>query len=446
MFISKMALPRRTFLRGLGVTLALPLLDAMVPAATALAESPASPVRRIGFVFVPHGANQDWAPVGQRWKPPTAGENFEFSTILKPLETVRNHVTVISNFSRGTQSGHANSPTGWLAGLNQVKRTDGADYVAGTTFDQMLARQIGKDTALPSLELATEDFTGYIGSCDVGYNCAYYNTISWSSPSTPLPMDIDPRAVFERLFGRPGTSAQRVERLQQDKSILDSIKEDAADLERGLGAQDRNRLGQYLNDVREIERRLQQIEAQNRTKVTLVDAPIGIPESFEEHAGLMYDLLTVAYQADMTRIATFMLCRELSQRTYADLGGLSEPHHSMSHHQNDPEKLATLAKIQTYHISLFAKFVEKLNRTPDGDGSLLDHTLMAYGSGMANSNGHTPDPVPLVLVGGAAGALKGNRHIEAEPHTPLANLWVTVADKYGVAVDKIGNSTGRFDI
>jgi len=446
MFISKMALPRRTFLRGLGVTLALPLLDAMVPAATALAQSPANPVRRIGFVFVPHGANQDWAPVGQRWKPPTAGENFEFSTILKPLETVRNQVTVISNFSRGTQSGHANSPTGWLAGLNQVKRTDGADYVAGTTFDQMLARQIGRDTALPSLELATEDFTGYIGSCDVGYNCAYYNTISWSSPSTPLPMDIDPRAVFERLFGRPGTSAQRVARLQQDKSILDSIKEDTADLERGLGTQDRNRLGQYLNDVREIERRLQQIEAQNRTKVTLVDAPIGIPESFEEHAGLMYDLLTVAYQADMTRIATFMLCRELSQRTYTDLGGLSEPHHSMSHHQNDPEKLATLAKIQTYHVSLFAKFVEKLNRTPDGDGSLLDHTLMAYGSGMANSNGHTPDPVPLVLVGGAAGALKGNRHIEAEPHTPLANLWVTVADKYGVAVDKIGNSTGRFDI
>ena len=446
MFISKMALPRRTFLRGMGVTLALPLLDAMLPAATALAQSPAKPVQRIGFVFVPHGANQDWAPVGERWKPPTSGANFEFGPILKPLEVVRDHVTVISNFSRGASAGHANSPTGFLAGLNQVKRTDGADIYAGTTFDQLLAGKIGKGTALPSLELATEDFTGYIGSCDVGFNCAYYNTISWASPSNPLPMDIDPRAVFERLFGRPGTSAQRVARLQQDRSILDSIKEDAADLQRGLGNQDRNRLGQYLDDVREIERRIQQIEAQNKNRVTLVDAPIGVPEAFEDHANLMYDLLAVAYQADMTRIGTFMLCRELSQRTYTDLGGLSEPHHSMSHHQNDPEKLATLAKIQTYHVSLFARFVEKLGKTPDGDGTLLDHTLMAYGSGMANSNGHTPDPVPLVMVGGAAGRIKGNRHIEAEAHTPLANLWVALSDKYDTPIESIGNSTGRFDI
>jgi len=446
MFISKMALPRRTFLRGLGVTMALPLLEAMVPAFTALAQTPADPIRRIGFVFVPHGANQDWAPVDQRWKPQTSGTNFEFSPILKPLETVRDHVTVISNFARGSQSGHQNSPTGWLAGLNQVKRTDGADYVAGTTFDQILARQIGKETALPSLELATEDFTGYIGSCDVGFNCAYYNTISWSSPTTPLPMDIDPRAVFERLFGRPGTAAQRLARLQQDRSILDSIKEDAADLQRGLGTQDRDRLNQYLNDVREIERRIEQTEAKNKNRVTLTDAPIGVPESFEEHAGLMYDMLAVAYQADMTRIATFMLCRELSQRTYTALGGLSEPHHSMSHHANDPEKLRTLAMIQTYHISLFAKFVEKLDKTPDGDGSLLDHTLMAYGSGMANSNGHTPDPVPLVLVGGAGGRVKGNRHIEAEPHTALANLWVAIGEKYDMPVDHIGNSTGKFDI
>src|SRR5262245_24237449 len=242
MFISKMALPRRTFLRGMGVTLALPLLDAMVPAFTALAQTPARSVKRIGFGFVPHGANQEWAPPEHRWHPPTAGANFEFGPILKPLEVVRDQVTVISNFSRGASSGHANSPTGWLAGLNQVKRTDNADVFAGTTFDQMLVKEIGKDTPLPSVELATEDFSGYIGSCDVGFNCAYYNTISWSSPSTPLPMDIDPRAVFERLFGRPGTSAQRLARLEQDRSILDSIKEDVTDLQRGLGTADKDRL------------------------------------------------------------------------------------------------------------------------------------------------------------------------------------------------------------
>jgi hypothetical protein len=446
MFITKMSLPRRTFLRGMGVSLALPLLDSMVPAMTALAQTPASPVARIGFVFVPHGANQDWAPPSQRWKPPTTGTNFEFGPILQPLETVRPHVTVVSNLSRGASSGHANSPTGWLAGLNQVKRTDGADVQAGVTLDQLLARQIGEDTPLPSLELATEDFTGYIGSCDVGFNCMYYNTISWSSPSTPLPMDIDPRAVFERMFGRPGTSAQRLARLAQDRSILDSLKEDVADLQRGLGTADRGRLDRYLDDVREIERRIQQTEAKNKSRVTLSDAPLGVPETFDEHATLMYDLLAVAFQADMTRIATYMLCRELSQRTYADVAGLSEPHHSMSHHANDPEKLAALAKIQTYHVSLFARFVEKLGQTPDGDGTLLDHTLMAYGSGMANSNGHTPDPVPLVFVGGAAGKVKGNRHIDAPEHLPLSNVWLSVAEKYNVKLEQLGNSTGKFDI
>jgi hypothetical protein len=259
-------------------------------------------------------------------------------------------------------------------------------------------------------------------------------------------MDIDPRAGFERLFGRPGTAAQRLQHMQQDQSILDSIKADVADLSRGLGRQDKNRLDQYLTDVREIESRIQRTEAQNRNRVTLVDAPIGIPESFEEHAALMYDLLAVAFQADMTRIATFMFCRELSQRTYGHLGGLSEPHHSMSHHQNDPDKLKTLALIQNYHLQMFAKFVDKIGQTPDGDGTLLDHTLLAYGSGMANSNGHTPDPVPLALVGGKMVGLGGNNHIEAEAHTPLANVWLTIADKYSVGLDTLGNSTGRFEL
>ena len=442
MFITKMALPRRTFLRGIGAALALPLLDSMAPALTAQAAT----VRRVGFVFIPHGANQDWAPETQRWKPPTAGENFQFGPILQPLEKVRDHVVVVSNLSRGTSAGHQNSPTGFLGGVDQVKRTDGADYIARVTLDQVLAKKIGQETPFPSLELATEDFTGYIGSCDVGFNCAYYNTISWSAPTTPLPMDIDPRSVFERLFGRPGTAAQRMARMQQDRSILDSIKEDASDLQRSLGAQDRAKLSQYLNDVREIERRIQATEAQNKNRVTLSDAPIGIPEVFGEHAALMFDLLRVAFQSDMTRIGTVMLCRELSQRVYVEQSGATEPHHSMSHHANDPEKLAALAKIQTYHVSLYADFLEKMRNTPDGDGSLLDHSLVAYGSGMANSNGHTPEPIPLVMVGGAAGRLKGNRHVEAPAHTPLANVWLSVAEKLNVSLESHGNSTGKFDV
>ena len=446
MFISKKSLPRRTFLKGLGVTMALPFLDAMAPALTASAQSPASPVRRLGFIYIPHGANDFWAPEGQRWKPPTIGDNFEFSTVLKPLEPYRSHVTVISELSRLGTGGHPSAPSGWLGGLTNVKRTDGADIFAGVSIDQVLSKRIGQATAFPTLEVATEDFTGYVGACDIGIACSYYNSISWSTPSTPQPMDIDPRSVFERMFGRPGTAAQRLARIGLQKSILDSIGQDVSTLQRGLGASDRSRLEEYLGSLREIERRIQQTEAANQKRVTLSDAPAGIPDAFEDHANLMFDLLAVAYQADMTRIATFMLCRELSQRTYVPQAVLSEPHHSMSHHANDPDKLLALSKIQMFHVSLFARFVDKLSKTPDGDGSLLDHSLIAYGSGMGNSNGHTPDNLPLVLVGGAGGRMKGNRHIEAAARTPLPNVWLSIAEKFDAPMEKHGISTGKFDL
>jgi hypothetical protein len=445
MIITRKALPRRTFLRGCGVALALPLLDAMAPAMKALAQSAARPVRRVGFVYFPHGANGSWAPEPLQWKPRGVGSDFEFSNILKPLEPFRQHLVIVSKLYRGHDIGHWNAPA-WLGGVDAVRQTEGADFRANITLDQVLAKHLGQSTGLPSLELATEDFTGYVGACDVGYSCAYYNTTSWASPTNPLPMDIDPRSVFERLFGEPGTTAQRNARLQQGRSVLDSIKEDIDDLTRRVGPRDRDRLAQYMDNVREIERRISRAEVTSSADVVLRDAPVGIPETFEEHATLMFDLLALAYQADMTRIASFMMCRELSQRTYVEISGLTDPHHSMSHHQNDPKMLTGLAQIQRHYVDLFSKFVGKLKETPDGDGSLLDHSLIAFGSGMGNSNGHLPDELPLVLVGGAAG-IAGNRHVEAsQPHTPIANLWLTLADKFDAPLDSLGNSTGRFAI
>ena len=439
MFITKKHVSRRAVLRGMGVAMGLPFLEAMSPAFIATAKAAANPKqRRFGVAMVPLGERPGY------WTPRTVGAGFEFSPILKPLEPFRDHLTVVSNLCNPLD-GHAVSVGAWLTG-STPKRTIAEDVLAGTSIDQVIAGQIGQETVYPSLELATEDFTGYIGGCDPAYSCAYMNTISWRNPTTPMPMEINPRIVFERLFGRPGTSAQRLERMAKDRSILDSVKQDVADLSTSLGPRDRNRLDAYLENVREIERRIQRAEKQATTEIAVPDAPIGIPESFEEHAMLQFDLIALAYEADVTRVFTYMISRDASQRVYPNLG-LTEPHHSMSHHGGDETKIANLVKLNTYHISLFGRFLDKLRSTPDGDGSLLDHSLILWGSGMSESNTHSRLDIPTVLVGGGAGLLKGNRHVQMAPQTPFANLLLTLSDKFGVQSEKYGTlSTGRLEI
>ena len=436
MFISKLSLPRRTFLRGIGATVALPFLEAMVPAFRA---SAAVSARRFGAVFVPNGAIVD------EWTPKTPGSGFELPTILKPLDAFKDSLVVVSNLTRAhpgvVEGDHAISAAGWLSGV-LAKRTQAEDVRGGTTIDQIVAKQIGQDTPFPSLELATADFTGYVGACTSGYSCTYTNTISWSTPTTPQPMEINPRAVFERLFGRPGTPAERAARLTRNRSILDLVSRQASDLQKTLGTRDRARLGDYLDNVREIERRIERAEARSGTGVTAVALPAGVPDDFEEHLALMYDLLTLAYQSDLTRVFTFMSDRELSQRTYPQIG-VGEQHHTVSHHGNDPANIAKVVKINTYHVELFTKFLSKLKSTPDGDGSLYDHSLIFYGGGMGNPNQHASDPLPLLAVGGGVG--KGHRHIQLPPKTPIGNLWMSVANKYGSHLDAIGESDGTVD-
>jgi hypothetical protein len=440
MFLTRKSLGRRTVLRGLGSAVALPFLDAMLPALAPRASAATVAPRRFGAVYFPNGA------IMQQFTPKAAGAGFELSPILKPLEPFQEKLVVVTGLTRshpGSQVGdHAVSAAGFLTGV-WPKRTEAEDVLANTTIDQIVAKRIGQDTPLPSLELATEDFTGYVGGCSPGFSCAYMNTISWSSPSTPLPMETNPRAVFERLFGEAGTASQRTERLQTQRSILDSLSEETADLERSLGARDQARLGEYLDNIREIERRIQRTEAHNSAQVTSPEAPIGVPDSFEEHLGLMFDLVAAAWQADVTRVFTFMMSRELSQRTYPQIG-VTEQHHSISHHQNQPDKMARMEKINVYYVQLYAKFLAKLAATKDGDGSLLDHSLVVYGAGMADSNSHATDPLPVVLTGGAVG--KGHRHVQVAARTPIGNLWREVAGAYGSPMDHFGDASGQTSV
>jgi hypothetical protein len=436
MFITKSSLSRRAVLRGIGATLSLPLLDAMVPALTPTRASAAAPTKRFGAVFVPMGERPS------HWTPPTTGVNFEFSPILEPIEGFREFVTVVSNVDRPLQGTHAVSTGTWLTG-SAPKRTEAEDFVAGTSLDQIIAKQIGRDTVYPSLEIGTEDFTGYVGACDVGYSCAYMNTISWKTPTTPMPMETNPRVVFERMFGRPGSTAERVTRMQQNRSILDSVTADVASLERGLGARDRVRLDQYLEHVREIEARIQRAERRATSEISVPVAPVGIPDSWEEHATVMFDLMALAFEADVTRVFTFMLNREASQLVFPNLG-FNEPWHHVSHHGNEPEKLALLVKLNTWQIEVFSKFLGRLRSTPDGDGSLLEHSAILWGSGMSDSNTHSPLDVPYLMVGKAAGAFAGNRHHAAPKGTQLADVMLTVAQRFGVETDRFGVSTGAF--
>ncbi|HEY7442810.1 MAG TPA: DUF1552 domain-containing protein [Vicinamibacterales bacterium] len=438
MVITKTSLSRRTVLRGLGATLALPLLDAMVPALTPTVRTAARPTRRFGAIFVPMGERPS------HWTPATTGVGFEFSPILKPIESFRDSIVVVSNVDRPLQGTHAVSTGTWLTG-SAPKRTEAEDFIAGTSLDQIIAARIGGDTVFPSLQIATEDFTGYVGACDVGYSCAYMNTISWKTPTSPMPLETNPRVVFERMFGRPGSTEQRILRMQQNRSILDSVRGDVAALERGLGARDRVRLDQYLEHVREIESRIQRAEQNATSEVLVPVAPVGIPDSWEEHATVMFDMMALAYEADLTRVFSFMLNREASQLVFPNLG-FNEPWHHVSHHGNDPEKLALLVKLNTWQIQVFGKFLERLRSTPDGDGNLLDHSVILWGSGMSDSDAHSPLDVPYLQVGKGAGMFSGNRHLAAPKGTQLANVMLTVAQRFGAELDRFGVSTGAFEM
>jgi hypothetical protein len=441
-FVTKRSLSRRTFLRGAGATLALPLLDAMSPALTAMTQTAAghpSRRRRLGFVYVPNGVIVD------QFVPAKEGSDFEITTILKPLEPFKDQLVVVSNLSRAeANSNHAVSSGCWLTGT-RPKRTDGPDFRIGTSIDQIVARQIGQDTTFPSIEVATEDFSGLLGACDPGYSCAYMNTLNWQSPTKPLPMEINPRVMFERMFGGGSTAEERLARMSTNRSILDFVVSDLKDLQSGLGPSDRRRLNDYLDNVREIERRIQQAMTQTKVQADVPPEPVGVPESYEEHVSLMFDLLAVAYQADLTRVFTFMMAREVSQRTYPALG-VTEPHHAVSHHGNRPELIAKHTKINVYHMQLFSRFIERLRSTPDGDGSLLDHSIIVYGPGMSDGNGHTGSPIPQAVVGGGGGNVRGNRHIRPAQLTPMANLLLSLSQKFDVDLKAFGVSTGTVDL
>jgi hypothetical protein len=441
-FITKKHLSRRTFIRGMGVGLSLPLLESMVPAQTPLARTAANPQVRLGLCFMPHGA------VMANWTPAEEGA-LKLSPILMPLEPYKNHVVVISNLAHkmagpqgpGDNGGdHTRCPAVYLNGVHP-KRTDGADIQAGTTIDQMAAQKIGQNTLLPSLELAIEDYSGLVGSCDVGFSCTYMNTMSWRTPTTPMPMEINPRVVFDRMFGDGATTEERLRRIETQRSILDAVTGQIRRLQGGLGAGDRNRVAEYLDTVREIERRIQVSEKSSSSNLDVPASPSGIPDDWEEHMKLMFDLMALAFQADITRISTFMMAREVSYRTFPKIG-ISEAFHPASHHQNNAARLEALTKIQAYHVTFLAYLLERLKNTPDGDGSLLDHSLVLYGGAMSNSNVHNHAPLPILVAGGAAGRMKGGRHLKYPEDTPMANLLMTILDKAGIPQESVGDSTG----
>ena len=435
MIVSRKALPRRTILRGLGTSLALPLLDAMVPAMTALAATPAKPVRRLGFVYVPMGA------MIAQWTPPGSGGALqELSPTLRSLEAFKDQLTVLTNMElRNAYPGtHATSNASFLSAAT-AKWTESSDYHLGTTVDQVAAQRIGQETRLPSLELAMDLLTT-VGQCDNGYACVYQNNLSWSSPTTPLPSEAHPRIAFERLFGDGGTAADRRAELRTNASLLDWVSSDISRLQKKLGPGDRSKVSQYLDTVREVERRIQKAEAATAdSHLPDLDRPVGVPAAYADHAKLMFDLQVLALQGDVTRVVTFQLARETSTRTYPEIG-VSDPHHPLTHNGGDAEKMSRVAKINAFHVSLFAYFLQKLKATPDGDGTLLDHSMYLYGSGMGNPDVHDHVNLPILVAGGG---MKGGRHIKYAQPTPLANLHLTLLDKAGVRLDTFADSKGK---
>ena len=445
MIITQKAMSRRTVLRGLGASVTLPLLDGMVPAYAAL-RATATPAQRLGIVYVPMGA------VMENWTPATEGAGFELSPILQPLAPVRDQLLVLTGLDNQPAvalpgepaGGHGRIGAAFLTGVH-AKPTEGVDFRAGVSIDQIAGAELGRETQLASLEVGLES-TDLAGACDVGYSCAYVNTLCWRSPTTPLPMENNPRAVFERLFGDSDStdSTARATRLRRNRSLLDSVQGAVSDRRRELGTGDQVRLTEYLDAIRDVERRIQLAEAQSDRELPLFERPAGsIPESFEEYARIMIDLQILAFESDMTRVITFMIGKELSSRTFPELG-VPDQHHPLSHHQNKPESLEKLTRVQVFQAGLLAYYLERLRSTPDGDGSLLDHMTLIYGSGMSNSNLHVPLGLPILVAGGGAGTLRGGRHIRYPEGTPLSNLYQTVLSKLGVPVERIGDSTGMF--
>ena len=441
-FITKKALPRRTVLRGMGSLVALPLLGAMVPALTATGRTAASPISRLGFFYAPNGMFlPNFHPTGN------GGRDYKITRILGPLKDYREQMIVVSGLSNNglvspNEGGgvHTRAHGGWLSGV-LPKRTEGADIEAGKTVDQFAADVLGKDTSLRSLELTTEsNFT--VGNCENGYSCTYQNSTSWRSPTTPLYHERDPRVVFQRLFGDGGSVEARLAQMQTDRSILDSVTDSINQLERKLGPSDRVMMEEYLDAVREIERRIQRTVQNNASgPLPTAQQPAGVPDTYEEHVDTLFEMLVLAYQADITRVSCFQMARELSGRTYPHIG-VPEGHHTVSHHQLNPHNIEQYTKINIHQVSLFSKLIERMHNTPDGDGSLLDHSIMMYGTGMGDGDHHTPYDLPVILVGGGSGQMKGGRHIKYAMHTPFMNLGLTLLDKVGVQVDSISDSTG----
>jgi hypothetical protein len=442
MIITRKAIPRRTVLRGLGATLALPLLDGMIPALTAQARTAAAPINRFGVMYVVNGM------IMESWTPVAEGAAYELTPTLSALAPHRDRFSVLSGLacvpSPGRPGGaHAKASTRFLTDVSPPTSETWLD--AGVSVDQLLAREAGRHTQLASLELAIESGET-AGACDVGFACAYTNTISWRSANTPLPTENNPRVVFERLFGDSGSTDPRARRarIEQDRSVLDSVIQEAGALKGSLGPRDSAKLVEYLDAIRDVERRIQRAEEQSGRELPVVDHPAGVPDSFDEHVRLMCDLQVLAYQADLTRVVTFMLGREFSGVTFPQIG-VTDAHHPITHHQQEPEKIVKVAKINAYQVTKFAYLLDRLQATPDGDGTLLDHITLVYGTGMGDCNAHDPRSIPLLLAGGGAGHLKGGRHIRYPKETPLANLHLTLLDKFGVKLDRIGDSTGRLD-
>lgn len=439
MILTQKALPRRTFLRTVGATMALPMLDAMIPAATAASKTPLGQAKRLGFVFMPMGCDES------RWTPGSEGDLSQLSPILQSLEPVKDQLSVLTNMelANAYPGSHATSNSSFLSAA-KARHTEGNDYYLGTTVDQVAAKQLGQHTQLPSLELSM-DLMQTVGQCDNGYACVYQNNLSWSTPTTPLPAEAHPRMVFESLFGDGGSAKERQAALKERASLLDAFRQDVARLKRDLGAADRARMDDYLETIREVERRIQQAEASvGDHPLPDLDRPIGVPAAYADHARLMFDLQCLAYQGDVTRVITFQLARETSNRTYPEIG-VPDPHHPLSHHGNDPDKIARMAKINQFHVSLFSEYVQKLKATPDGDGSLLDSTLLLYGSGIGNPNIHDHTNLPTLVAGGAATGMRGHRHIRYHQPTPLANLHLSLLDRVGVRLDAFADSDGKLE-
>jgi hypothetical protein len=440
MKIFNKTLPRRTLLRGIGASLALPLLDSMVPALSSASAQIAQPAKRLGVVYVPNGMAM------KSWTPATDGTGFEITRILKPMAAYQDRMVVLTGLN-GTNSNagvHASASTRFLTGTIPA-RTE-SDLRAAVSVDQLVARELGRQTQLGSLELAL-DQSDVFGSCDIGFSCQYTSTIAWRDANTPLPMETNPRVVFERLFGDTGTTdpTVRLQRIRKDQSLLDAVSDRVSALNRKVGAGDRAKLDQYLDAVRDVERRIQMAEAQSNRELPVVEQPAGVPATYEEHAKLMFDMQVLAYQTDLTRVITFMMGRELSGRTYAEIG-VPDSHHPTSHHRDDPALYEKVTKINEFHTSLFAYYLDKLDATPDGNGSLLDNMLMLYGAGMSDSNRHDNTGLPLVLLGGGSGSVKGGRHLRYEEGTPISNLHLTMLDKMGFPLERIGNSTGALNL